>query len=61
MNKVWAVDHMLGVSLIQASTRTIAIKRAKILLGETAGPFKIQRDQTQAIAWAKAMGAKILN
>lgn len=60
MKKIWAVDHRLGVSLIEARTGATAIKRAAYLLGATAGPFTIQPNQPQACAWAKAMGAAIL-
>lgn len=58
--KVWAIKHRLGVSLIQGRSGASAAKRAQVLMGEMAGPYEVLRNQDHEIAWARAMGAKIL-
>lgn len=58
--KVWAIHHRLGVSLVQAPSGVKAAKRAELAFGTAAGPYTVLRNQEQEIAFAKAMGAKIL-
>lgn len=57
---VYAVRHSLGVSLVKATTPQAALKRIEKQFGGHGAPYRLERDQEEAIAWAQAMGAGVL-
>lgn len=59
--KIWAVTHKQGTSLIKAHHGAQAIHRARILLGDSLGPFVVPRGQDQLIAIARIEGAEVLS
>jgi hypothetical protein len=58
--KLWSVDHRLGASLVKAGTKQAAIRKAERHFGSYAAPYSLSSNQDNAIAWAKAMNARIL-
>jgi len=59
--RIWAVEHLLGVSLIVAENGVKAAKIAEKEFGFSVGPYRVPRSQAQAILWAQSMGARVLN
>ncbi len=57
---IFAVEHKLGASLIDARTPAGAIKKARRYFGEFAEPITMPKEQEMAVAWAKSMGAGII-
>lgn len=58
--KLYAIEHSLGVSVIEASSQTEAIKKARAQFGSYGAPYSLPKDQETELAWAQAMGAKRL-
>jgi len=56
---IYAIEHRLGLSLIEARTPQAAIRKAEQRFGTRASPFIIPEDQAQQIACAKALGAGV--
>ena len=59
--RIWAVEHLLGVSLIVAENGLKAAKIAEKEFGLHVGPYRVPRSQAQAILLAQSMGARVLN
>lgn len=59
--RVWAIEHLLGVTLIVSGSGRDAAKYAEQLFGAASGPYRIPRNQAQAILYARTMGAKLVN
>jgi len=57
---IFAVDHKLGASLVEARTPDGAVRKARRYFGQYAEPITIPENQDEAIASAKSMGAGII-
>lgn len=58
--KIWCVYHFLGASLVKAKTEKSALRKAKQRFGTYGGPYRIPQPQDEAIAFAQAMGAGVI-
>ncbi len=57
---IFAVEHKLGASLIEARTSEGAIRKARRYFGQYAEPITIPGNQVEAIASARSMGARVI-
>lgn len=57
VKRPWVVNYRLGITIVIAQSSTIAVKTARRILGDCAGPFEVRKkNREQEVVWARAMG-----
>ncbi len=61
LQRIWAVEHLFGTTLVVHSSSRGAVRLAEEQFGQAAAPYIVPRNQPQAIVWARSRGSKVLN